>query len=652
MQAKSPRLQAAIRYAEAGIPIFPCLPDLKKPATAHGFKDATTDLAQIEAWWAEADYNLAFSPAEVGWGIVDPDGPEGAAALDALELEHGKLPETFEVATPRGGRHIYFDGVLPTTAWAPGRKRCLGEHIDTRGDGSYALLPPSTFEGKPYVVSKDFNVASLPEWISGRLSRADQRVTATETGLDSLPILARARTFLGDLVKRGDIAIEGQAGNSRTYQLACEILNLGVSADQAQALIAEIWNPHCIPPWPEDELSVIIENASTYAQNDVGAWAGPPASEVFKAALDKLPSLPVQAPKLSRFHPYSVEEQEEGDDDDDQAWMFKDLMPDASTVLLTGSKGSFKSFISHHLGLSIASGIPTLGMTPMRAGPFFYGTHEGFRDMKKRRRRAWELVHQPVKGYPFFLMHAPHLINSEEVEEFREQIRIILRKSSVKIGGIALDTLAKCMFGLDENSVGDTGRFVDFCDSLVTEFECPVIVDHHKPKDGRAVGRGSGNIEAGFSTVLDIERPDQGRAVALRVRYHKDAEEPSEPWTFEAQRILASIVFQPTTPTEHSNMLHAADLYDARKVGTALAGLGAYGAENAVSTYILAGEIAPPPENLGEDERLAFINRTARTLTGLGRLRGKLEGYCQRVGREMLWSLPEPEAKPGLDPDN
>ena len=38
-------LAAALAYAAAGWPVFPCKPDAKIPATRHGCKDATTSPA-------------------------------------------------------------------------------------------------------------------------------------------------------------------------------------------------------------------------------------------------------------------------------------------------------------------------------------------------------------------------------------------------------------------------------------------------------------------------------------------------------------------------------------------------------------------------------------------------------------------------------
>src|SRR5690242_13607011 len=108
--------EAARDMAERSVAVFACKPDSKEPATPHGFKDATCDLAAIDTLFSEANYNVAFEPERTGLCILDIDGEEGEEALAALELERGLLPETYEVRTPRGGRHLYFRGSLPPTA--------------------------------------------------------------------------------------------------------------------------------------------------------------------------------------------------------------------------------------------------------------------------------------------------------------------------------------------------------------------------------------------------------------------------------------------------------------------------------------------------------------------------------------------------------
>ncbi len=52
----SPNLAAALYHAAAGRPVFPCSPKDKRPSISKkdggkGFKDATTDVDRIRAWW-------------------------------------------------------------------------------------------------------------------------------------------------------------------------------------------------------------------------------------------------------------------------------------------------------------------------------------------------------------------------------------------------------------------------------------------------------------------------------------------------------------------------------------------------------------------------------------------------------------------------
>src|SRR5699024_11529170 len=95
------KLKFARAYAAAGIPIFPLYG--KKPAVRRGFKDATTDLAQINHWWHEnPNYNIGL-PVPKGCLVLDVDPRHnGAQGLTELENQYGQLPETNTCITGRG----------------------------------------------------------------------------------------------------------------------------------------------------------------------------------------------------------------------------------------------------------------------------------------------------------------------------------------------------------------------------------------------------------------------------------------------------------------------------------------------------------------------------------------------------------------------
>lgn len=146
---------AALRYARAGMAVFPCQVKGKKPLTRNGVKDATTDEEIIAAWWAEwPDANVAIAMgAESGVWALDVDLDKGGqASLAALTERIGLLPVT---PTQRTGAGLHF--LFRWTADAPGNTASkLGEGLDTRGEGGYIIAAPSIHpNGRAY------------EWIKG-----------------------------------------------------------------------------------------------------------------------------------------------------------------------------------------------------------------------------------------------------------------------------------------------------------------------------------------------------------------------------------------------------------------------------------------------------------------------------------------------------
>jgi hypothetical protein len=76
---------AAILYARAKIPVFPLRPGTKVPATANGFKDATTDLRVVRSWWRDNPrYNIGLATGHK-FDVLDVDIKGGRPGEESAE---------------------------------------------------------------------------------------------------------------------------------------------------------------------------------------------------------------------------------------------------------------------------------------------------------------------------------------------------------------------------------------------------------------------------------------------------------------------------------------------------------------------------------------------------------------------------------------
>jgi Bifunctional DNA primase/polymerase, N-terminal len=142
-------LRQALAFATSGWPVLPCLPGQKIPATAHGYRDATTDKDQITEWFSRhPDWNLAIATGAPGPDVLDVDqhGPAGNGYPAFRRLKEAGLLDgaAIYVRTPSGGLHAYFTGSHQRNGHLP------GHHLDFRSAGGYVLTPPSQINGHPY----------------------------------------------------------------------------------------------------------------------------------------------------------------------------------------------------------------------------------------------------------------------------------------------------------------------------------------------------------------------------------------------------------------------------------------------------------------------------------------------------------------------
>jgi Bifunctional DNA primase/polymerase, N-terminal len=192
-------IQAALDYAENyAWPVFPCIwrpgPDHKHPLTPNGFKDASLDPRQIEAWWTRWPRALVGMPTGSASGIVicdvDIKHPpiSGYDALD--DLGQAILPETVLAHTYSSGLHTYALGgdEVPSTTGK------LGPGLDTRGRGGYVILPSlgSGYSWDPHHALGQVEIMMAPTWFIPAREPKRESASKPVEATDGLSPYARA----------------------------------------------------------------------------------------------------------------------------------------------------------------------------------------------------------------------------------------------------------------------------------------------------------------------------------------------------------------------------------------------------------------------------------------------------------------------------
>jgi hypothetical protein len=241
-------IKTALRLAERGLCVFPCRVRDKRPATANGLKDATTDLDTIKLWWREEpEFNVAVATGPgSGIFVTDIDSFEAEDELRKLETRHGWLPATVESITARG-RHLFFQYPQKPVRNSAGK---LAPGIDIRGDGGYVLVPPSVHpSGRRYCWSVDSAsaFAQAPGWLLAAL--AEPKGGQSE--------LATAPGEWRDLVCDG--VDEGRRNHS-VARLAGHLLRRRVDPFVALEML-KVWNAvRCRPPLEAAEITSIVDS--------------------------------------------------------------------------------------------------------------------------------------------------------------------------------------------------------------------------------------------------------------------------------------------------------------------------------------------------------------------------------------------------------
>lgn len=274
-----------LRYFELGWSVFPVAEHTKKPLVSwKKYQDEKPGAEQIKAWpkmWPNA--NIAIATGKIsGVFVLDIDkipDPDGTAPV---EQAHGLVRRLKEIDTARArtskGEHIYFKwpgkSVSTKVGFLPG--------LDVRGDGGYAILPPSLHpSGVKYIwlSPPEDGIAEAPDWLLDAINSNKSAVLEAGPRLDGEP---EWKSALGGAV------LEGGRNDA-----ACRVVGkmLETTPEDLWELQWEAlrkWNlEKCKPPLNEAELRTIFDSISKkeYNKRHVSGLDLARVSELEKEAL-------------------------------------------------------------------------------------------------------------------------------------------------------------------------------------------------------------------------------------------------------------------------------------------------------------------------------------------------------------------------------
>src|SRR6516165_9045474 len=510
-------LAHVVAYASSGWPLFPCSPTDKSPLTRFGFKDATTEIAQLRKWWEkwpDAMIGLRTGP-DAGVFVLDVDrdetsGIDGFVALAALEKRYGNLPETLRSTTPRGGSHYFF-------SWRDGIKNSagkLGAGLDVRGDGGYVILPPShraDGQGYDWAETSAPTPIQAPQWFvdgllapkekaapqpqsqsntrhDGNGSKAYERAAlerecaavATAPPGQRNETLNRAAFNLGQLVAGGFLSKDEMRDRLYSSAVACRLVDDdGIAAVRAtieSGLTAGLKEPRAIP---QRQVRTAVGN---YASTN---------KEITRADGELHFTLYRDIERAPR-----------------KIWLVENFLGAGELSCYFGQPGCGKSVLAGDLAAHIAAGRTWFGRR-VTQGAVLYVAAERAAPVR-RRFAAWRLSHD-INDIPLAILSGTiDLRSTRDAERIVDLMHRLEDKTGQKGVLIEIDTVSRVLAGGDENSSKEVGTLIGSLAHIQNATSAAIGLLHHVPHDQQRM-RGHGALLAACDTTVHIENAGGSR---------------------------------------------------------------------------------------------------------------------------------------------
>lgn len=561
---QTPQLQAALYYAGLGWSVVPahrcfrlddgklacscvagaaCISKGKHPAVAWTtFQQRRASDAEILAWFngQYADYGVGIITGQIsGFFAVDIDqgpGKEGGQTIANLQLIHDDLPYTIEAQTGGGGRHVLLRHPGPGR-YVPTAKNVLGPGVDVRGDGGFIVAAPSFHEsGRKYLWAQHAHprtttIAEAPEWLL-EMVEGPAPDSPGATGPRAAP------TGSGEIIRDE----WGKVTDGRERWLVgvvcgviADMLRRNGTLPSPEAVFAEAWPTYERTTRARGDSLDADNRGQALMRQRIGHMLRRAASGKWKVQLSdnsgQLPSnLSVdsgqagQAQKSDIFETLDIHGLLALPP---VQWLIDGILTTDGFSIVYGPPGSLKTFLVLDKALHIASGRAWQGKA-VRQGKVLYVAGEGVRGIA-RRVKAWCNKHgvEP-ESIPFRLL--PASVDLSKPDNVHKLIRTAIAQMEEDgecVALVVLDTVARSIPGLDENSAQEMGLFVNAVEQVKTGVKsCHLLGVHHSGKDETRGARGSNALLGAVDTMVKVKRDNDRLTVTIEKQKDDDEGEP------------------------------------------------------------------------------------------------------------------------------
>lgn len=257
-------IDAALNYSELGFSVLPLQANGKAPLTTDrfpsGFKSATTDKNKLMAHWAHyptSNIGLRISDDLI---IVDIDvhKENGFDSLAVLEREFDKLPTTYSVDTPTGGKHYYYR--LPEGVTIDRQVNAF-KGIDLLTNG-YVVASPSSINGKKYTVSSGSidTIAYLPNWLLRAFETHREQASSDYLSQSNLTPYKPGKKYTGALLDELVAGATVGGRNEWIMRMISKMLAVGAELDTIYRLLLVVNDNFLSEPLPLSEINATFKS--------------------------------------------------------------------------------------------------------------------------------------------------------------------------------------------------------------------------------------------------------------------------------------------------------------------------------------------------------------------------------------------------------